>query len=324
MEATAARDIEKVKKPIAAGEDVNEKDSAGHPALIYANTFDLLKVLVENGADVNFVTNTKRTILNKKHVRTYHSSYKATKFLIENGLNESTIKMVSSFGSTALHYADHCSFCDEDPYTDGAKNVELLIQHGAPLNVKNRDGETPIFTVDDESKKMLMKYGADVQVRNNKNENLLFKVKDVELFKTLVEAGLDKTVVNSDGESLLHYAANEDIIDYLINDIDINHKNKDGRTALFWCFYNPNKLKGLLKYKPDVNITDNKGNTALHQYVGRCHNEKQIELKKVIQLLLETDIDINHKNNKGKTAFDYARYDKIKYLLSEKGAKPFL
>lgn len=322
MQATAGRDIEKMKKLIAAGVDVNERNRAGYPALVFANTFESLQLLVENGADVNFIAGNNNTILNMKPAVTYYSSYKATKFLLEHGLDEKIIKLPSSSGSTALHYADQCSFCDDDPYQDGVKNVELLIKHGAPLNVKDIDGNTPIFTVDDESKKVLIECGADIHVRNKKNENLLFKVKDPELFKSLVIAGLDKTVINSDGETLLHHAANEEIIDYLVGDININHKNKDGRTALFWCFYKPNKLKALLKHKADVNIADNKGDTALHRYVEGCYNEKHVKLEKVVQLLLETNININHKNNKAKTALDYARYDKMRNLLISKGAKP--
>lgn len=322
IQATTLGDIEKMKKLISDGVDVNETDAAGFPALMYANTFESMKLLVENGANVNFVTDYNVTILNKRPPSTYYSSHKATKFLLENGLDKKIIKIQTPTGSTPLHYGDLCSFCDEDPYLDGIKNMALLIKHGAPLNVKNTDGETPIFTVNDESKKFLMDNGADIFVINNKNENLLFKVKDPVLFMRLVSAGLDKTVINSDGASLIHYASNKEIIGFLVSDVNINHQDNKGKTALFWCFSNPNKLKALLEYNPDVNITDNKGNTALHPYVRECWNAKNTLGEEIVKLLLETNIKINHKNNKGKTALDYARYDEMKKLLIEKGAKP--
>lgn len=152
IRATAARDFEKMRKLISAGVDLNVRDSTDYPALLYANTFDSLKLLVEGGADVNFVTKLNITILNLRPPSIYHSSYKATKFLLDNGLDEKIITIKNYKGSTPLHYGDRCSFCD-DAYQDGTKNIELLIKYGAPLNVKNTDGESPIFTVQDESKK---------------------------------------------------------------------------------------------------------------------------------------------------------------------------
>jgi hypothetical protein len=45
------------------------------------------------------------------------------------------------------------------------------------------------------------------------------------------------------------------------------------------------------------------------------------ELIKNIEYLLKTDIKINHKDNNGKTALDYAKFDKLKNLLVANGAK---
>lgn len=156
---------------------------------------------------------------------------------------------------------------------------------------------------------------------NNKEENLLFKVNDYDLFKRLVEQGLDVKKINKKGETILHHTASEKIVELIDDAIDVDHQDEDGRTALFWCFSNPNKLKALLKHKADVNITDKTGNTALHQYV-EGYGVKNIKSEEVVKLLLNTDIKVNHKNNDGKTALDRAKYDKIKKLLLEKEAKP--
>jgi len=230
----------------------------------------------------------------------------------------------SGFKNSALHFGDICNLCN-DVYTrcyeDGPKNIKLLIKNGANVNAKNSEGETPIFTVCDESKKILLDEGADIFVINDKNENLLFKVNDLELFERLVKAGLETTLINTKGETVLYQLYNEAIIDVLIMDVNINHQNNEGRTALFFFRQNPKKVKALLGHKANVNITDNKGDTALHKYVMDCSVGKCINSVAAVKLLLETDININHRNDKGKTALDYAKNDEMRNLLIAKGAK---
>jgi ankyrin repeat protein len=324
IKATKWGDIEKIKHLLAEGADINEKDSYGANALLYAHSFDLLKFLVENGCEVNVVDKNSITILNTKTSGHYHFSYESTEYLFENGLNPKIINIQNGLKNTALHLGDICLFCDgiyTRCYENGPKNINLLINFGANVNAKNFEGETPIFTVCDDSKKILLDEGADITIINNKNENLLFKVNDLELFKRLVNAGLEKALINTKGETVLHQLYNEQIINVVITDVDINHRDNKGRTALFYLRENPKKAEALLSHKADVNIADNSGNTALHIYVMGCSVGKCTNSVKGIKLLLETEININHKNDEGNTALDYARNDEMRKLLIESGAK---
>jgi ankyrin repeat protein len=323
--ATIKNDIDNIKLLISKGVDVNKKEPSGKTALHYAQNLEIIKILVEAGADVNVKDKRNVTILNSQGGSPNHTSYQATEYLIKNGLNENTINTQHNYTkSTALHRGDICHFCgDIKDYKDGPKNIELLIRQGGNSEIKNKNGETPIFTVSDESKKILINNGVNIFLINNRNENLLFKVKDAELLKELVNRGLDTNLINSQGETLLHYARDPQVIEMLVRKIDINSQNHEGRTALFFCYYLPEKLESLLKHHANPNVTNQKGETVLHQYVKDCSSDMGMnkELIKNIEYLLKTDIKINHKDNNGKTALDYAKFDKLKNLLVANGAK---
>lgn len=118
----------------------------------------LVKLLVENGADVNskhgFLRND--TALG---ISSYENEFEITKFLVEQGANVN----YGDIDFTPLHRA---------VYHNNFKMVELLLQKGANINKKNsRDGNTPIYTsMRWNNKSMtdyLIKNGADLNVKND-------------------------------------------------------------------------------------------------------------------------------------------------------------
>jgi len=103
-----------------------------------------------------------------------------------------------------------------------------------------------------------------------------------------------------------------------IDNIDINHKNNGGYTALSWACYNKMEIAYKLLETPEikVNENDNNGNTAL---MIACETKNT---KLALKLLEREDIEINKKNKYGNTAFIIASIkgekEIIKKLLERK------
>ena len=135
-----------VKQHLAAGTDVNVKDSSGL-SVLHAVRFDqklITEVLIKNGADLNARNIYEETLL---HLAVYNSHIGFVKLLIANyaELNAKDLR-----GLTPLHRAAVL----------GLKEIAaLLITEGADVNATDRNGETPLDWADEEIVDLLRRYG---------------------------------------------------------------------------------------------------------------------------------------------------------------------
>jgi ankyrin repeat protein len=170
-QATEQQDTEQVKKIIKDGMDLNEQDSQGRTPLMiaaYNEDYDTAKVLIEEGADVNIQDNMK----NNPYL--YASAEGCTDILrltIEAGADT---KITNRYGGTGLIPASEHGYVDvvdmlltktdvnvnhvnnlgwtalleaiilNDGDEKQQKTVELLIQHGASVNLADGEGITPL------------------------------------------------------------------------------------------------------------------------------------------------------------------------------------
>ncbi len=304
--ATQTSDINKIKASLAKGVDVNGRDQYNQNALFFATNYNVMKLLIEHGADVNIVSKNNTTLLNARSSSTFHSSYQATKLLVDNGFKKELLKIQRKYSLEGpLHNSDKSLFATKD-YADGEKNVKLLIGAGADINIKNRDAQTPIFTVNDKSKKILMEHGADIFILTKNNQNLLFRVKELELFKELVDRGLDISQRNSKGQIPLHFSLSDGIVNFILSKgVDINTQDNEGRSPIFHRLFSPEKLNLFFENGANINLTNLNGETALHFFVKRYLDFKNKNILKSINVLLKNNIDVNIKNNNGQTALAY-------------------
>lgn len=114
-------------------------------------------------------------------------------------------------------------------------------------------------------------------------------------------------VVNNYGQNLLQESIsfdNQYVSNDLINkNIDLNHKDKDGKTALHYCasHNNFNIAEAILKKECEIDICDNYGNNPLWVSVFNSRGVYDI-----VKLFVKYKANLNNKNNAGKTPLDFA------------------
>jgi hypothetical protein len=143
------------------------------------------------------------------------------------------VKNLADEGNFPIHYAVENGNIDI---------VQLLLNAGAKISVKNYDKRTPLMMLDNDA--------------------------SADLVNTLLRAGAVVNAVDKDKNTPLILAAenaSEEVVRVLIlNGADVNAKNKTGRTALMQAAVAGNRenVKALLESGADANVQDRSGETA--------------------------------------------------------------
>ena len=122
--------------------DVNNKDSLGrtplHEAcsdLSWCRSFEIVKLLVQNGAKVNVRDNNGKTPV---QLACCNRDIKVLQFLIQNGADTSIFNEKDKYGRTALHYAHRAG---------RLPLIKLLVENGANVDAQNNEGKTLLHEV---------------------------------------------------------------------------------------------------------------------------------------------------------------------------------
>jgi ankyrin repeat protein len=182
---------------------------------------------------------------------------------IRKFINKNDVHNIDLEEMTPLHYA----IKRNDP-----KIVQILIDYGADLNAKNKDGLTPLHyavslvNVNLDIVQLLIK-GSDVNSKIPNVYSILHTAcyhKGPILVETLIKAGADVNENNNqDGRYPLHVAvlySDLDTIKCLLdNGADVNATNNDEETALHLAAENDRieVVKILLLYGADKNLASN-------------------------------------------------------------------
>ncbi len=143
--------------------------------------------------------------------------------------------------------------------------------------------------------------------------------RDATTVKMLLERNPNTSTIDSDGNSLLYYAALRPVkvFDLLFEPCktQINLRNNEGRTPLFYAarmsFANSSHLdvvKKLVAAGADVNAIDKAGNSILSYYLKEIKYNSQFysSVNNLIDILVEAGVDLSHKDPDGRTIADLA------------------
>lgn len=231
------------------GAKVNEKDSDGFTPLFGAvrqkekNMFEIVKKLVEMGADVNLTGRWGSSVmayaiaygspetveyllsrgakfktpihLEPEQIAAFTGNVEVLDYYVKKN-NSSGIK--DNNGKTLLHYAvveyldPQIIYIGKNNYSDDV--IKYLIVNGLNINSKDNDGKTPLhilvnsprFHDGTNSLKLMLDSGADVNIRDKEGNTPVYYALgyEYEVVKLLIEAGADLNSRNNKGESPLY------------------------------------------------------------------------------------------------------------------------
>ena len=146
---------------------INQKNKAGFTALHYAcynGNIKLIKILVNNGADIDIVNNNG---LNLLHIASQGNQTTPLYYFIHK--YKLNINSIDKLGNTCLHWA---SFYNNDKVLNF-----LLLCDKIKVNIQNKNGFTPlhfcVLGTNIKAIKKLITVGGDISIKNNLNETCI-------------------------------------------------------------------------------------------------------------------------------------------------------
>lgn len=178
-------------------------------------TGELQLLMINNGFDVH-----QRTLLSFTALH-YAKSDKVVEALIEKGVDISDINVL---GQTALCGADK------------ADVAKALIKAGIKVDRRDNNGQTALFGANAEVTKVLVENGADLNIKDRDGNTPIMHINGRETFDILVKNGARVDVINEEGMNIfmLMHCENLNIEYCLANGVDINHKDRSGNNVLYF------------------------------------------------------------------------------------------
>ncbi|XP_071099255.1 inversin-like [Haliotis cracherodii] len=258
---------------------------------------EMVELLVHKGADVTLVDKDGNNIL---HLACQENNVEMVKYVLSQdmvGINDRG------------HY-------ERTPVMRAAEKgykevVELLVHKGADVTLVDKDGNNILHLACQKTTVEMMKYVLSqdmvgINDRGHYERTPVMRAAEKgykEVVELLVHKGADVTLVDKDGNNILHLACqktNVELVKYVLSQdmVNINDRGQYERTPVMKAAEKGYKeVVELLVHKgADVTLVDKGGNNILHLACQKTN----VELVKYV--LSQDMVDVDARNNKGQNA----------------------
>lgn len=234
---------------------------------------DIVRILLENGADANVKINNDQTAL---HVASAEGNNDVIRVLLSEGKVD--VNHADSNGNTALLFATRAA---------NIGTMKLLVDSGANIDCKNKLSQNiwdyAMQTRDNEFLKIVARLYRRAKHYKGSEAKLTFPVGktplhvaassgDAEKMRCLLDMGADPKARDLSGNTFFHIAARDDRIDVIqefLTKVDVDNPNNDGDTALHLACKNGHvRTTQILLHKAKLDARNKLGMTPLHEAVG--------------------------------------------------------
>ncbi|KAH9003818.1 ankyrin repeat-containing domain protein [Lactarius hatsudake] len=218
-------------------------------------------------------------------------------------------------GSTLLHLV-----CERDQLSEGHRSqendvgiVRLLLKFGVDANVRTKDKTTPLHLVAQNGgpkiARVLIDHGANVDAKNDEGETPLYLASGsrYHVAHLLLKRGAEVNARTKNKATPLHSAATDrygpEIVQMLLgHGADPDAKNDKGETPLILALQSYSEsveiARLLLEHKVDVNVQTNNKTTPLHSLAALSGRLE------IARMLLDQGADPDAKNDEGRDPID--------------------
>jgi ankyrin repeat protein len=288
----------------------------------------VVALLLEFGADVDAEDKDKMTPL--FYASKSIQSGEVAHLLLDHG---ASVHTRNKYGQTPLHLASEYNLssvvasslklgadvnardddkatpllCASSFFVEGGMTQRLLLNHGASVHIRNKNGQTPLHIASrrglSDLMTLLLKFGADVDVRDNNDMTpLLCASRSSEssaAMQMLLDHDANIHVRNKKGQTPLHLSSrynSSSIVSLLLKSgAEVDAQDHDNMTALLCAsgpFRNDEVAHLLLDHGANIHMGTKKGQTPLH-LASENHSSTLVELL----LKMGTDVDVQDDDN---------------------------
>jgi uncharacterized protein len=316
--------LEEIRYAIFIGADVNAGE-APYTAFLWAveqnENPEVIKLLLDSGADINAKTQSSWKVLNVAVSK--NNNPEVLRMLIDAGAD---VNAKDKDGRTLLNYTvQH----------ENTEKARLLIEGGADINAQNEKGNTALYDAvskeNTEIIKMLIDAGADANIQNGYYKRTPLSIAADKGYNDiawlLIVAGADVDVQDKDGKTPLYMASSKghtNIVRALLDaGADVNKKGWYGKALPELARDNRYKpaIIALFQSRQLINHARTGNIEAVNEYIDGVYavsflqdengktaliHASEMGHLNIVNTLIAQDAPATIKDTEGKTALDYA------------------